>query len=144
MNESGKESFGFKSKQHPVYISEVQIFGKDLLAMVKSIQFRNMKNDFQVKIKNNISKIKSSQNVFVSVDKTTNLYEMTPNDYKKLLYKNINKTYKKSKNRLEHAINMEAKHIAKNVKLDCQIEILAKTPAFITLKYHKENFRFSQ
>ena len=80
MNESGKENFGFKSKQHLAYINELQIFEKDLLVMVKSIQFRNMKNDFQAKIKNNISKIKSFQNVFVSVDKTTNLYEMPPND----------------------------------------------------------------
>ena len=33
---------------------------------------------------------------------------------------------------MEHAINMEAKHIAKNIKLDDRIENLAKTPAFIT------------
>ena len=36
---------------------------------------------------------------------------------------------------------MEAKHIAKNIKLDDQIESLAKKPTFITLKGHKENFR---
>ena len=79
--------------------------------------------------------------MFVPVDKTTNLYEMPPNDYKKLLYENITKTYKKLTYRLEHAINMEAKHIAKNIKLGDRIESLAKTPAFITLKDHKENFR---
>ena len=109
--------------------------------MIKSIQFRNVKDDFQTKMKNNISKIKSSPNVFVPVDKTKNLYEMPPNDYKKLLYENITKTYKKLTYRLEHAINMEAKHIAKNIKLGDRIESLAKTPAFITLKDHKENFR---
>ena len=38
---------------------------------------------------------------------------------------------------------MEAKPIAKNMKLDDQIKSLAKTPAFITLKDHKENFRSS-
>ena len=36
---------------------------------------------------------------------------------------------------------MEAKHIAKNIKLDDWIKSLAKTPAFI--KDHKENFRSS-
>ena len=102
-----------------------------------------MKDDFQTKMKNDISKIKSSANVFVSTDKTTNLYEMPPNDYKKLLYENITKTYKKSTNRLGHAINMEAKHIAKNIKLDDRIETLAKATAFINLKDHKENFRSS-
>ena len=38
---------------------------------------------------------------------------------------------------------MEAKHIAENIKLDDRIESLAHTPAFITLKGHKENFRMS-
>ena len=68
---------------------------------------------------------------------------MPPNDYKKLVYENITKTYKKSTNRLEHAINMEAKHIAKNIKMDDRIESLTKTRVFITLKDHKENFRSS-
>ena len=102
-----------------------------------------MKDDFQTNMKNDISKIKSLPNVFVPADKTTNLYEMPHNDYKKLLYENITKRYKKSTYRLEHAINIEAKHIAKNIKLDDRIEILAKIPAFITLKDHKENFRSS-
>lgn len=38
---------------------------------------------------------------------------------------------------------MEAKHIGKNIKLDVRIENLAKTPAFMTLKDHIENFRSS-
>ena len=68
---------------------------------------------------------------------------MPPNDYKKLLYEIITKTYKKSTTRLEHKINMAAKHIAKNIKLDDWIKSLGKTPAFITLTDHKENFRSS-
>ena len=59
---------------------------------------------------------------------------------KKLLYEKITKTYEKSTDHLEHAINMEAKHIAKNSKLDDRIEKLAKVQAFITLKDPKENF----
>ena len=76
-------------------------------------------------------------------EKTTNLYEIPPNDYKRLLHESITKTYKKSTKRLANAINVEAKHIAKKVKLDDHIESLAHTPAFITLKDHKENFRTS-
>ena len=68
---------------------------------------------------------------------------MPPNDYKNILYGNITKTYKKSTNRLEHARNMEAEHIANNTKLEDRIKSLAKTPAFITIKDHKENFRSS-
>ena len=68
---------------------------------------------------------------------------MPPNDYKNLLYQNITNVYKKSTNRLEHAINMETKGITKNIKPDDRIGSLAKKPAFITLKDHKENFRSS-
>ena len=70
--------------------------------------------------------------IFLPADKTTNMYEMPPDNYKKLLYENITKTYKKSTSRLEKSINMEAKYIAKKIKLDDRIECLATTPAFIT------------
>ena len=63
INESGKETFSFKSKQHSAQINELQSFEKDLLDIIKAIQFRNVKDDFQTKMKNDISKIKSSQNV---------------------------------------------------------------------------------
>ena len=143
INESGKQTFGFKSKQNPAQIHELQSFQNYLLDIIKSIQFRNAKDDFQTKMNSNISNKKSSPNMFVSEDKTTNLYEILLNDYKKLLYEDITKTYKKSTNRLEYAINMEAKHIAKNIKLDDQIESLTKIPTFIILKDYKENFRSS-
>ena len=42
---------------------------------------------------------------------------------------------------LENAINMEAKHIAKNIKLDNRIKSLAKAPASIAVKDHKGNVR---
>ena len=89
---------------------------KDLLDMIKSLKFRNVQGDFQTKMKHNILKIKSSPNVFVFADKTTNLYEIPHNDYTQLLHENITKTYKKSTKHLENAINMEAKHIAENIK----------------------------
>ena len=38
---------------------------------------------------------------------------------------------------------MEAKNIAKKIQLSDRIECLAKTPAFITLKEHKDNFQSS-
>ena len=44
---------------------------------------------------------------------------------------------------LEKAINMEAKNIAKKNKLSDRIECLARTPAFITLKDHKDNIQSS-
>ena len=92
--------------------------------MIKSLKFRNAQDGLQIKNKHDVSKIKSSPNMFVFVEKTTNLYELPPNDYKQLLHENTTKVYKKSTKRLENAINMEAKHITENIKLDDRIESL--------------------
>ena len=39
--------------------------------------------------------------------------------------------------RLENSINMDAKHVPKNIKLDDRIESFAQAPVFITLKDHR-------
>ena len=62
---------------------------------------------------------------------------------KKLLFNNIAKSYRKSTERLEKAINMKAKHVSKKLELDSSIECLAKNPAFILLKDHQPNFQSS-
>ena len=94
-------------------------------------------------MKEDISKIKASPNVLVFADKMTNIYQVSPLKYNKLLNDNVTKTYKKSTDRLEKSINMKAKYIVKSISLDNRIKCQAKTPAFITLKDHIENFRTS-
>ena len=78
--------------------------------------------------------------MFIFADKTNNIYEMKPQDHEKLIMKNITKTYQKATGKLEKAINMEAKNIAKSYKLAERIDHLPKPETFITLKYHKDNF----
>ena len=94
-------------------------------------------------MKSEISEIKSSPNVFIFADKASNIYKAAPREYNKLLKDNKTKSYKKSTDCLEKAINMEAKNIAKKFQLSDRIERLAKTPAFITFKDHKDNFQSS-
>ena len=50
-NEATRETFSFKSKQHPGQITKMQCFEKNLLDMIKSLKFRNVSDDFQTKIK---------------------------------------------------------------------------------------------
>ena len=83
-NETARETFVFKSKRHPTQITEMQCFEKDLLDMIRSLKFRNVQDNFQTKMKHDVLKMKSSPNVFVFANKTTNLYEIPPNDYKRL------------------------------------------------------------
>ena len=97
-------------------------------------------NSFQKQLKNDLKEIKKSSDILVFADKTSNIYKMCTGDYNKLLKDNITKTYKHAPPKLEKSINLEAKHIATNLKLDDRIERLARTPAYITLKDHKENF----
>ena len=111
-----------------------------LLDTMKLIKFWIVKENFQRKLKEDILNIKSSPNIYAFAEKTTNIYKLLPQDYKKLLHENITKSYKKSPTRLEKSINLEAKEIAARVKLDDSIEYMAKAVAYITLKDHKDNF----
>ena len=115
-------------------------FEKDLYGIVTSINSRNINNNFQEKLKSDISKIRSSANMFIFADKTNNIYEMKPQDHEKLIMENITKMYQKATDKLEKAINMEAKNIAESYKFAERIDHLPKPETFITLKDHKDNF----
>ena len=65
---------------------------------------------------------------------------MKSEDHEKRMLENIRKTCQKAPKKLEKAINLEVKNIAKSLKLPDRIDHLAKAEAFITLKDHKENF----
>ena len=71
---------------------------------------------FKKKMKSDILDIKSSPNVLIFADETSNIYKTAPQEYNKLLKDNI-KSDEKSTNHLEKAINMEAKNIAKKFNL---------------------------
>ena len=63
---------------------------------------------------------------------------MPTSERNKLLKENVNKTYKKAREKLQKSINLEGKSIATKLKLSDRIEKLGEAPA---LKDHKENFR---
>ena len=134
-------SYGFKTWIYLPQCKELQNFEKGLLDPIKLIKFRVVKNSFQRKLNEDILNIKSSPDVYAFADKTTNIYKLPPQDYRKLLHENITKSYKKLPTRLEKSVNLEAKEIAAGVKLDDRIEYMAKASAYITLKDHKDNFR---
>ena len=87
----------------------------NLLQIVASLKFRKLNDNFQEKMKSDISGIKSSPNVFIVADKTSNIYKAASREYNKLLKDNITKSYKKSTDRLEKAINMEVKKTISNL-----------------------------
>ena len=104
------------------------------------MEFRRVSDPFQDTLRKDAEQIRKSANMFVKADKTRNLYEMKPGQHSKLLRDNITKHYKLAPGRAYKDINMGAQKIAKRLKLDDRMEVLAKSEAFINLKDHKDNF----
>ena len=85
--------------------------------------------------------IKKNPKLLISADKTNNLFELTTVEYNKLLFENINKTYKRTTISAINAINTEVKAIAKDLNLDERIELYSQNQSFITLTDQKKNFQ---
>ena len=74
-----------KSKQSPPPVPELKRFEEDVVKMIENIRFRNVNKEFIESLENDKRKIKASRNVFISADKSTNIYEMDAASYNKLL-----------------------------------------------------------
>ena len=68
-----------------------------LLMMIKNIEFKKITDVFQSKLQKDMEIVKQSNNLFISVDKSTNIYAMEKDDYNRFLRENITKTYKKQR-----------------------------------------------
>ena len=64
--------------------------------MVRNIEFKKVTSNFQAQLSDDVRNIKKNPKLLIPADKTNNLYELTPDEYNKLLTENISKTYKKS------------------------------------------------
>ena len=95
--------------------------------MVRNIEFKTGQNDFQNTLLSDLKKIRSSKNVLVFVDKITNLYEMSPDQYNSLFKNNVTKTYEKPNSSPKLEL----------IKRECY----AERHAFMTLKDRKYNFK---
>ena len=127
-------------KQAPPQINDLTDFEADFYYMARSVSFLKVSNPFQSKLACDVKNHHFIVRFFVPADKTTNFYEVKVNNYEKLLQDSITIKYLKSNGNIVRQINLEAKQLAKNPKLDNRIEQLPKKPAFITFKDHKPNF----
>ena len=76
----------------------------------------------------------------ILADKTNNLYEISIENYNKLLLDNVTKSCKKAPETLKNNINKEAKKIATDLNLAERIQKFTEKNAFVTLRDHKDNF----
>ena len=142
IDQTTDNGFKLKTRNCPLQMQDMKDFENDLLKLIENIQFRTVSGKFLNKLNEDNNKIRSSDKLFVSADKTQNYYEITKENYNKILYDNITKTYKKAQPSLPKKINVEAKKIAKSFSIDNnKMDITAKRKCFVTSKDHKDNFR---
>ena len=136
-----RKTFGFNTANSPPAIKEISDFEKDVWDLVENVRFTKEKTLFQKKMDKDIRDINKSKNVFIKSDKTGNIYETSPDNYKKLLKKCITKDYKKAEISTIRETNLEAKSIAEKFRIDDRVEVLQNSEAYPTLKDHKQNFQ---
>ena len=133
-------TYGLKSFNCPPPVKELIEFENELFKLVKKIKFRRYTSNFQTKLQDDIKNIRSSTKTFTPADKTSNMYNLSKEEYNKLLHNAITSTYKKTSSNMKEDINKTGMKIAKDKKVLNKMEINGESNCFITLKDHKENF----
>ena len=102
LDNSGKENYGFKTRKCPPCGDELVDFEKDMMKMIKNIEFRNINCTFQTKLISEIKKRNESNDLSIPADKSRNIYIyiyiyiVQKDDYNKYVRDNVTKTYKRS------------------------------------------------
>ena len=92
---SDKENFGFKTVKCPSSVKELVPFENDMMEMIKNLEFKRVHSEFQSILNNDIREIHRSNNLFISADKSRNIYRINKTRYEQLMHDNVTKTYKK-------------------------------------------------
>ena len=109
--------------------------------MIKSIEFKTVRNEFLNKLQKDVENMRSSKNKLVLADKSTNLYNVPREHYEKLLQDNITQTYKRASPGGKRKIDKESRQFAKHLGIDDRMECYFDQHAFLILKDHKVNFK---
>ena len=80
-------------------------FEEDLRSMIKTLEYRNAKNEFSKKLTKDIKVFKSTKEMLINAAKSRNIYKVSGENYKKHLVQNITKTYKKFNKACVNSIN---------------------------------------
>ena len=121
-------------------MKELVPFEEDLIKLVKNLRLRKVDNKFQRTLAKDLKGIRSSNKTLTAVDKTSNMYCLSKEEYSNLLQNAITSKYKKTDKRTPTNINKEGIKHAREANVIDRIEINGTGNSFITLKDHKENF----
>ena len=135
-----KETFGFNSTKPAPFVPELKEFENKMYELVKDTKFKAHKSQFQQKLKEDTSKVKSDDMMYVAADKTTNYYKVDKDSYNDLLQKQITKDYKKTNMEAVDEVTKVDKEIVTELDIEDRVYSTTAKQAFITLKDHKPNF----
>ena len=136
-----KETYGFNSPLTPPKVKEIQPFEDELFELISSLKFSHFRSSFQKQLMADVQKIKTSDKVFLLADKTTNIYQVSVDLYKKLILNNVTKDYIQIPEEKVDKINREAALLASELELADRIEKHSEAYAYVTIKDHKPNFK---
>ena len=83
------KNFRFKTVITPPQNEDLNAFENDMHGIIRNAEFTNIGNEFLDHLNRDIESIRSSKNVLVFADKSTNLYELSLENYQKLIHDNI-------------------------------------------------------
>ena len=86
-----------------------------MYGMIRNVEFTNVRNEFLDHPNRDIESIRSTKNVLVFADKSTNLYELSRENYQKLLHDNITQTHKKAPKNAKRDIDRKTRSFAKTL-----------------------------
>ena len=93
-----------------------------------------------MKLHEDLRKVRSLKKTLTFADKTSNMYRLEKEEYRRLLQNIITTTYKKSNKEIESRINCEGIKNAKEANILDKAVVNGTANCFITLKDHKANF----
>ena len=138
--ENSKETYGFPSCKAPPRLEELREFEKDLALFVKNIKFREKNSKFMSLLDKEVKKIKRHKNLIIPADKTNNKFSVKPEDYLKMVQKEVERDYKKESVENVKAVTEEHRKIASDLGIADRMFKTTAREAFVTIKDHKEDF----
>ena len=135
-----KETYGFKTTRNAPQSKSLIDFEHDLTHLIANLEYSEQRTQFQRQLARDVRNIRKSVKVFVSADKTSNMYQVTKDTYNKLMRDSVTAHYEKADLATEDAINREARDITEGLEISDRVEPIAKKNAYITIKDHKDNF----
>ena len=95
---AGGHFAGLQSEATPPQEAQktLEPFAQDILHLIRNLEYRKVRCNFQSDLKKFIADVKKSGKVYVPCDKTRGYYEYTPEDYRELIQNNVTKEYRKT------------------------------------------------